>query len=138
MAIGIALACGLPADLHRTLRFGVGAALLLFGAVAYERNFGVPKFGLPHLIGDSSYSLYLSHLYAVVALRHIWLTYRLPLAGSVSTLVFVVLAIGGAVALGISSFWIVERPIVMWGHRVVTLRRASNPPQTKSPVLGAP
>lgn len=118
MAMGVMLCLVLPPEWHRSLRFGVGAALLLFGAVAYERNFGVPRLPFLHLIGDSSYSLYLAHLYPLVALRLLWRAVGLPMSGA-AAIVYIALAAIAAIGAGLVSYLLVERPTVTWGHALV-------------------
>jgi peptidoglycan/LPS O-acetylase OafA/YrhL len=118
MALGIALCLSLPAEWHRAARFGLGAALLLFGAVAYERNFGMPLLRLPHLIGDCSYSLYLAHLYPIVALRLVWSELHLPMAG-LGGVAFIALSALAATGTGLAAYALIERPTVIWGHGVV-------------------
>lgn len=118
MVLGIVLCVVLPPEWHRSLRFGLGAALLLFGAVAYERNFAVPRWPLFHRIGDSSYSLYLAHLYPVVMLRWVCAALRLPI-GFFGGALFIAAAAAAATAIGLLSFWLIERPTIAWGHALV-------------------
>jgi peptidoglycan/LPS O-acetylase OafA/YrhL len=118
IAVGIALCLLLPVDWHRCVRFGIGAGLVLFGAVAYERNFGVPQLRLLHLIGDSSYSLYLAHLYPIVALRLLWSALHLPMNG-LAAVGFIVLAAVAAIGTGLASYFLVEGPTVILGHALV-------------------
>jgi exopolysaccharide production protein ExoZ len=118
MALGVVLCCCLPAEWHRSVRFGIGAALLLFGAVAYERNFGMPQLRFVHQIGDSSYSLYLVHLYPVIMLRELCVAMDVPI-GYFGGALFIVAAAAAATGAGFWSYWLVERPTIAWGHALV-------------------
>lgn len=52
-------------DLSCALSIGVPALLLVAGAVMIERLIGVPNVRGLHLLGNASYSLYLSHTIAL-------------------------------------------------------------------------
>ena len=96
IALGAGLCVLLPLELDRTVRSGIGCALILVGALALERNGAIGTWRLPRLVGDASYSLYLTHLYTVVPLRIVWLKFHLPGGGLSSTLIFLGLSLAGA------------------------------------------
>lgn len=120
IVLGTALCLSLPMEIHRAVRSGLGCAMILIGALSLERNRGVGDWRLPRLIGDGSYTLYLTHLSTVVALRQIWITFHLPETGLAVTLLFAAVCLTGATAIGVAAYWVIERPIVAWGHRVAS------------------
>lgn len=130
IALGVGLCVFLPAELDRTVRSGIGCALILVGALALERNGVVGTWRLPRLVGDASYSLYLTHLFTVVALRNVWLTFHLPTVGLSATLIFLALSLAGAIAVGIASYWLLERPMMTWSHRFVASLRPRRTAET--------
>ena len=46
----------------RFITYGLPSFLIVFAAVKYESLFVVPRFSLLHLVGDASFSIYLSHV----------------------------------------------------------------------------
>jgi peptidoglycan/LPS O-acetylase OafA/YrhL len=77
-AIGGALRMRYPLELHygiaRVAVFGTGAALIAYGCIALERE---QKLRVPQLLklaGDASYSLYLTHMYALWGVAQLWPT----------------------------------------------------------------
>ncbi len=123
IALGAGLCVLLPLELDRTVRSGISCALILVGALALERNGAIGTWRLPRLVGDASYSLYLTHLYTVVALRIVWLKFHLPGGGLSPTLIFLGLSLTGAILVGIASYWALERPMIAWSHRFVASLR---------------
>lgn len=115
-----------PPVLSRVLYFGIPSALLLLGAVRWEHACR-PK--LPRsllLIGDSSYSLYLSHVFVISALGWVW-----QKSGSnVSTwqhMLFLILAVTACVLVGWLSWRMLEQPLVAFRRpmiRYLTARSA--------------
>lgn len=92
----------------RAITFGLPAATMAAGLILIERAGGLPHWRPLRLVGDSSYSLYLSHIFTLGALRWIWRALDLPenatlfiLAGLVSC------TIGGVIA-----YLIVEKPML--------------------------
>src|SRR5262249_15965487 len=56
----------------RGLSVGVPALLVVAGAVMIERLHGVPNIHSLHLLGNASYSLYLSHTIVLAAVGRLW------------------------------------------------------------------
>lgn len=105
-------AAGLP-DLPRVFTFGIPAFLIVAGAVFYERAHNVVEIGLPKLLGDASYSLYLSHGAVLSAFGQLWRELSLPLMSKPIFLVFFFLsAVITATIIGIGLYRFVERPLL--------------------------
>jgi len=100
----------LPPSL-RTLVFGPAAALVVLGlVVARRRREGAMGRWLT-LLGDSSYSLYLSHVFVVSAAGRLW-----QMSGFNQSawqhLVFIVLTVIACAAAGLLSWRWMERPLL--------------------------
>ena len=103
----------------RVIIYGLPAALVLSGCAALEAMGGVSKHPLLRLVGDSSYSIYLAHLYGVVfLLRFAWPRLGLGILG-IWWVAFIFVGIASAVAIGILSYLFLERPLNRMGHRLI-------------------
>ena len=119
-AAGLLLATGLDglllphgwldADaLHRVGAYGIPAALLVASCLFIERNGRWPRLPLLSKMGDSSYSLYLTHVFVIPAAGRV--LGKLP--GLPGDLCFVaVLAICASV--GHVVHWLAEKPADAW------------------------
>jgi exopolysaccharide production protein ExoZ len=107
----------------RVLYWGFPAAIILSAAISLEKaGLRVPRFITA--LGASSYSLYLFHIFLVVAFAKLW-----SYAHLTKTFPAYVLGIGSfAGALGIChmNYLRVEKPLTQW------LRSSSSPPQGRS------
>ena len=100
----------------RSLLFGLPAFLIVAGAVFYERSQRLFENNIAKLLGDASYSIYLSHVIVLSAFGQFWrhATF-LHFPGHV--ILFSVLALLLASTSGIVLFMLVERPINFLLHR---------------------
>lgn len=90
----------------RIIKWGIPAALIVCGALLMERH-RIARFpSLLVRLGDSSYSLYLSHIFAISAIGKLWMM----LFGSMYAL-FIVVATAGSVLVGHLSYVVFERPV---------------------------
>jgi exopolysaccharide production protein ExoZ len=112
-ALGILVAqevLGLPGwPLSRFLLWGVPAAMIVFGALALEparEPFYLKPFGV---LGDASYSLYLTHILVIATV--------IRLVGTQSLALVLLLSFLLAVAVGVACFHLVERPAMRWLRR---------------------
>jgi peptidoglycan/LPS O-acetylase OafA/YrhL len=123
-AIAVLLACGVYNwAVDRTLISGVPAAALVAMAVALEEKGVAPWVALWARLGDASYSLYLSHLFCVIAFRKIWSSLgmeaeRLALCSAFMAFGIVVSAV---VAIGVHTS--VELPMLAWARHFSGGRR---------------
>jgi exopolysaccharide production protein ExoZ len=94
---------------ERVAVFGVAGALLVYGLVANERNH---KFVLRGLgwAGDASYSIYLWHipLYWTAS----WTGMSWGIYGSIPRVVTPIIWIAFGLAIGVLSYWFIERPML--------------------------
>lgn len=99
----------LPPLAHRLYIFGVPSAALVAGLVALEARGRLPRLHLARFLGDASYSVYLSHLFALVAVRAVWLRVG-PSPAPASTLGFIGVGMLAGSAVGAACYLAVERP----------------------------
>jgi exopolysaccharide production protein ExoZ len=82
-----------------------GSVVIVGGVVAWEYQYGLPRWRVPLLLGDASYSIYLVHLFAFGLVRTAWNHLHFESASA-----FAVLAIGSAIALALLTYQLIERP----------------------------
>jgi exopolysaccharide production protein ExoZ len=100
---------------HRGLSVGVPAFLVVAGAIMIERLHGLPNIHSLHLLGNASYSVYLSHTIVLSAVGQLWR--RLPfdsLPGALA--VFGCTAAALAIAAGIAIYLFIEVPMLRLGR----------------------
>jgi len=107
--------------LTRVLVFGTASTFILYGMLALERQRTDNRIGhwIAHpwliAIGDASYSLYLSHLLVINALAIVWS--RLSIENPVFQAVYEVFIVGVCVLFALSTFRLIERPLLHWLRR---------------------
>jgi peptidoglycan/LPS O-acetylase OafA/YrhL len=103
--------------LNRLLAAGVPATVLVAACLGLEAQSAKPwnsKFLL--LLGDASYSIYLAHLYVVIALRLLWEKAAMPTSGYIPMLVFVSACLVIGVTAGCLTYFLVELPATRWAR----------------------
>jgi exopolysaccharide production protein ExoZ len=110
----------------RVLAYGIPAAMVLAGVLVIEARLRVPKISTAALIGDSSYSLYLAHLFPISVLRFGWQRLALPTEGVIATATFIAICAVLAIGVGILSYLTVERPSIRYFRNGAMLARKSN------------
>lgn len=96
-----------PHDLHRALRFGIPAAAIVYGALSLERAGW--RFDGARLLGDASFSIYLTHFYVTQAVAKVA---RAVEAGPALSVALFGLALVGAALFGIVVHRLVEMPLL--------------------------
>ena len=99
-----------PDGWHRVLLFGIPAAFAVYGVVAMEMNSGWQFPDWLTVIGDASYSIYLSHILVLSALGRIWLVVWLP--GLFDNGIAMLTMLMVVLLAGIISFRYIERPLM--------------------------
>lgn len=87
-----------------------GAGLVLAGAL-HER-FAAWHLRVWHAIGDSSYSLYLTHVFTLGAMRVVWSRFFEDAPGAGATAAFMVAALAACAAVGWLSYRWLEQPLL--------------------------
>ncbi len=103
-------------SLLRVGTYGFAAVIVVVSALGLERsaigkNRRTPALMLLGLVGDASYSLYLTHLFSIAVLRIGWLSLGLGTEGIIWALAFVGASLLVSVAVGIASYLALERPL---------------------------
>ncbi|HEY3778786.1 MAG TPA: acyltransferase [Rhizomicrobium sp.] len=99
---------------------GLPSVAIVLAAIAIERSeAGFPANRLLHLLGDASYSIYLTHLFAVVGLRVIWERLHLPAGLGLAAPLFPVVAIAVGTTFGCLAWQWVERPVTRAAKRAL-------------------
>jgi exopolysaccharide production protein ExoZ len=108
------LAGGSSADLPRAIGYGGPALLIVAGAIFYERDGRMHRPStLPKVLGDASYSIYLSHGAVLSALGQIWVKLEFPTAVQIDIrLIFLTCAIAASTICGAVVHRFVERPLL--------------------------
>jgi exopolysaccharide production protein ExoZ len=97
---------------HDLLASGAPAALIVLGAVAWERRRPhARKIRAFAFLGDASYAIYLGHLYAVIALRIAWQKAHLPIGSVPAVVAFVAVCLVAGAVTGSLLHVLVERPL---------------------------
>lgn len=112
IAVSVVLLCVLAqygSLLHRFIYYGLPSALLIAGSVFMERCNKWPRIPLLQMIGNSSYSLYLTHVFTLPAiLKFLGLVDgKHDIDGDVVAII----AIIGTVVAGYMTYKLLEQPI---------------------------
>ena len=118
----------LNSDVWRVIFFGLPGALLLLAAVSLEgTRWTARASGLVALLGDASYSIYLSHGFVTPAIGQIFR--KLHLAGSLAAAISIVASCVCCATIGVMVYRHVER-------RILNLLRPRIAPTLPSPATG--
>jgi peptidoglycan/LPS O-acetylase OafA/YrhL len=100
----------LPNGWYRVLLFGLPAVMMVYGSVAseFQSNLAFPKWIIA--VGDSSYSIYLSHILVLSFLGRLW--YRLGWSGPYANLFVFTTMLLASVVYGRFSYRYIERPLI--------------------------
>lgn len=97
----------------RALTWGIPALLIFIGALALETS--KPRPRLLRLLGDSSYSIYLSHTFTLAAAGMLW--GKLRNDSLVIDVSMTVIALVASAGVGVVSYRILEQPFLRWFKR---------------------
>ncbi|GLQ19571.1 acyltransferase family protein [Algimonas porphyrae] len=115
---------GLPDIDSRVATFGLAAAVLLCGVVTVERNGGIVVLPALRAIGDASYTLYLSHLLVILALKRVCEAAGILTAPSLSGMaVFMALATSASLIAALILYRLLEKPLLTLSRALLPKRR---------------
>jgi len=117
----------------RVLLYGIPAAMIVAACIILEKDFRSKKWQTAGMLGDTSYSLYLSHPFVlpVVAL----LVSRLPLSRPVAGYLYYVLALLACVAAAYMVHKLIELPLTRYlnsRHRRTNVEPSAAPVASSS------
>jgi exopolysaccharide production protein ExoZ len=104
----------------------VGATLVVMGAL--NQKFRASNNRLLLELGNASYSIYLTHLFTLGALRVPWMRF-IPNMSQGSAIAFMSLALLGSFLVGWLCYRLIERPMTAWLQAI-----AHGPPQQSAPI----
>jgi exopolysaccharide production protein ExoZ len=95
---------------HNSLLISFSAALLVFWVIVI--NLKTKPFNAPvlKLMGDASYSLYLSHIFVIAVVSVV--CKKLPFEHAVNGFVFIILSLILSIIIGVFSYKFIEKPII--------------------------
>jgi len=96
----------------RIISWGIPAALMVVATLSLDRAGKIPSISSLKLIGDASYSIYLSHILSIEVIEFLWETTGWPTGTLVTQLIFVMVCIGSSTLVGIAAFYLVEQPML--------------------------
>jgi len=91
---------------HRLFFWGIPSFLLVWGALSLEHR-GFSFKGVLSELGDSSYSLYLSHIFVLFFVGKVWAWFGF--SGYIGNLMLIVVGYGACLLVGIISFKLIEQ-----------------------------
>jgi exopolysaccharide production protein ExoZ len=122
--VGAALLAASDAYTPPLVGNGLSALLVVAGAVMIERSRGAMKIPALHLLGDASYSIYLSHALVLALITTFWL--ETPLSHSPGgPFVFGALEVAAVLTAGVFLSLCIERPLLRLGRAITSYPFAS-------------
>ena len=104
---------GSETSLPRIVAAGIPALLIVAGAVFSESRYKLNPSRTLVVLGDASYSIYLSHVIVIPVIAKLWAAAGLGGAGWLG-LVFVIVALITSALAGVVLYKLVERPLLTW------------------------
>lgn len=106
----------LPQTWPRALRYGAPAAAIVLGALSLEGRGLVGEWRFAHIVGDASYSIYLTQLISMAAFRQAWELFAPPSVQN-AMILYSILDLVVATSAGIICFYLVEKPLATFFTR---------------------
>jgi peptidoglycan/LPS O-acetylase OafA/YrhL len=115
---------------------GLSPALVVAGALCLEPSIQRAPNSLLRLVGDASYSIYLSHLFFIRAAEMLWRRLGMLGSGGLADATFVIVGVGFAVLGGVVVHLVIERPMLS-GLRKLAGRSAQGARDRTKPGRGS-
>ena len=96
----------------RIVTWGIPATLMVFATLSLDRAGKIPRISSLKLIGDASYSIYLSHILSIEIVESLWEIPGWQTDTLITQLIFVAVCIGISALVGITAFYMVEQPML--------------------------
>ncbi len=107
----------LPSFWRGPAAWGPLAALVVWGALCLDVRDGSPRLLWLRLLGDASYSIYLTHNITLSFVREVWRRAIPPAPSALGFPVFLAIGVCASAAVGIGVYLAVERPLMRALHR---------------------
>jgi len=72
----------------------------------------IPSINILKVIGDASYSIYLSHILSIEVVEFLWEIAGWSIDSLVMQVIFAVVCIGFSATVGILTFYMIEQPML--------------------------
>lgn len=96
----------------RLLNWGLPAVFLVMAALGLDKAGKIPRISFLQLLGDASFSIYLSHILSIEMVELCWQISGVRIDGLLSQLSFIILSFGISTFVGLAVFRFVERPLL--------------------------
>ena len=103
------------------------ATFILLGVVAYEVREGIALRRIPLLLGEASYSIYLSHTFVLGFVSVIWKRAGLMTADGLHAATFAIVSFTAAIGCSLLVYWWVEMPLLQGLSRRQEVTRIRHP-----------
>ena len=105
--------------LIRPLTLGLGFALLLLAATAFENRGGIGVFARLKILGDMSYSVYLCHVLVLAVTGRVWMVLSTRIGSNPLVVsLWWVLTLCAVLAAGYLSYRLIERPVMSLSRKL--------------------
>ncbi len=106
----------------RIVTWGIPATLIVVAVLSLDRAGRVPPINSLKVIGDASYSIYLSHILSIEVVEYLWAITGWQTDTLATQLIFMAVCIGISALVGIAAFYRVEQPMLkglrpLWRQR---------------------
>jgi exopolysaccharide production protein ExoZ len=101
-------------NLTRFFYWGIPSALIVVAALMFENSRVLPRLNIMHLLGDASYSIYLSHLFILPIVRKLWLKVIIVQPTIDQIISYVLLCILISSIIGIIIHKLIEKPMTKY------------------------
>lgn len=102
------------------------AGAILLGVVGLETDAGVRYHRLAALLGDSSYSIYLTHVFSLGLLRVIWPRVIGNNSAPGAAAAFAIVSMFVVCTVAVLTYRLIERPLLRWGQRLLLSSRPAS------------
>ena len=96
----------------RIVIWGIPAMLLVVATLSLDRAGTVPSINILKLVGDASYSIYLSHILSIEVVEFLWEIAGWPIDNLAMQVIFAVVCIGFSAVVGVLAFYMIEQPML--------------------------
>lgn len=93
----------------------IGAAFVMLGVSALDYGQRIPRIGVLMLLGDASYSIYLTHLFTLGLMRTLWL--KAGWTGAWAAVTFAITSLLAIALVAIASYLWIEVPVMTLSKR---------------------
>jgi exopolysaccharide production protein ExoZ len=111
----------------RLLIWGIPAVLIVTASLSLDQRGDFMSSRFLELLGDASYSIYLTHILTLGVLRTVWSRLGLVERDLGSAIVFLAISVAVSVLVGIAVYYVAEVPMLRFFRRVRSGGRADAP-----------